>query len=98
MNTLQDENAAACRAMALEHVRRQELDSAEQCFARLQLGIALEQSGQAHDALMAYFTAVRSAQLRGRWLSDETTAPALRDMVKYAMRYANEGRHCHGAG
>lgn len=173
MNTLQDENPAACRAMALEHMRRQELDSAEECFARLlgmlpddvqalrflaarhfarrehgraiellqaadrlkrddpsilgqlgavqldaadfgaaaaslrrglelapqmfvarlQLGIALEQSGQAHEALMAYFTAVRSAQLQGRWLNDETTAPVLRDAVKYAMRYANDGRH-----
>lgn len=61
-------------------------------LARLQLGIALEQSGQAQEALIAYFAAVRTAQLRGRWLNDDTTAPGLRDTVKYAMDYVNEGR------
>ncbi len=61
-------------------------------ITRLQLGIALEQLGHAHEALLAYFTAVRTAQLKGRWLDDATTAPALRDMVKYAMNYAQEGR------
>ena len=60
--------------------------------ARLQLGIALEQLGRAHEALLAYFTAIRTAQLKGRWLDDGTTAPALRVVVKYAMNYANEGR------
>jgi aspartate beta-hydroxylase len=61
-------------------------------LARLQLGIALEQLGHAREALLAYFTAVRTAQLRGRWLDDATTAPALRALVKYAMNYAQEGR------
>ncbi len=60
--------------------------------ARLQLGIALEQLGQADEALRAYFIAVRSAQEQGRWLSDANTAPGLRDTVKYAMGYANAGR------
>lgn len=59
---------------------------------RLQLGIVLEQLGHAHEALLAYFTAVRTAQLHGRWLDDTTTAPALRVLVKHAMNYANEGR------
>ncbi|MFC5524458.1 aspartyl/asparaginyl beta-hydroxylase domain-containing protein [Rhodanobacter ginsengisoli] len=61
-------------------------------ITRLQLGIALEQLGRAHEALQAYFTAVRTAQMKGRWLDDATTAPVLRDVVKYAMNYANEGR------
>jgi len=61
-------------------------------IARLQLGIALEQLGHAHEALLAYFTAVRTAQLNGRWLDDATTAPVLRAVVKYAMNYVNEGR------
>ncbi|MDE2155704.1 MAG: aspartyl/asparaginyl beta-hydroxylase domain-containing protein [Xanthomonadaceae bacterium] len=61
-------------------------------LARLRLGIVLEQMGQAQEALMAYFAAVRSAQMQGRWLSDDTTAPGLRDVVKYAMQYANTGR------
>lgn len=61
-------------------------------IARLQLGIALEQLGHAHEALLAYFTAIRTAQLRGRWLDDATTAPALREVVKYAMNYTQKGR------
>lgn len=61
--------------------------------ARLRLGIALEQLGQVHDALLAYFIAIRAAQAHGRWLSEATTAPGLRDVVTYAMLYVNSGRH-----
>ena len=60
--------------------------------ARLQLGIALEQAGESHDALINYSMAIRKAQENGRWLNDETTAPGLRDVVLYAIRYVNEGR------
>lgn len=60
--------------------------------ARLRLGIALERLGDAHRALLAYFGAVNSAQAQGRWWSDDTTAPGLRDMVKYAMRFIDIGR------
>jgi aspartate beta-hydroxylase len=60
--------------------------------ARLRLGLALEQLGRSREATMAYFTAVRTAQARGRWLNDESTAPGLRDAVKHAMRYAIAGR------
>lgn len=70
------------------------IDLAQDHFvARLRLGIALEQLGEAHQALLAYFGAVNSAQAQGRWRSDDTTAPGLRDMVKYAMRYVDTGRH-----
>ena len=65
---------------------------------RLRLGIALEQAGRTHDALVAYFMAIQTAQAQGRWLSDATTAPGLRDVVKYAMRYVNTGRHAFFAG
>ena len=61
--------------------------------ARLQLGMALEQLGQSHEALKAYFMAIESARALGRWLDDATTAPALRHLVKYAVNYANAGRH-----
>ncbi len=61
--------------------------------ARLQMGIALEQLGCPYDALVAWYTAIRTAQNQGRWLSDETTAPALRELVKYAMGYVNRERH-----
>ena len=61
--------------------------------ARLKLGIALEQLGHANEALVAYFMAIRTAQLQGRWLSDANTAEDLRDVVKYAIAYVNRERH-----
>lgn len=60
--------------------------------ARLRLGLALEQLNQPHDALTAYFGALRTAQNQGRWISDATTAPGLREAVKHAMRYVDAGR------
>ncbi len=60
--------------------------------ARLQLGIALEQLGQSHEALKTYFMAIESARAMGRWQDDTTTAPALRNAVKHAVKYVNKGR------
>jgi aspartate beta-hydroxylase len=60
--------------------------------ARLQLGLALEQLGQSHDALKAYFMAIESAHAAGRWHDDATTAPRLRDAVKHAVNRVNSGR------
>jgi aspartate beta-hydroxylase len=60
--------------------------------ARLQLGIALEQLGQSHDTLKAYFMAIESAHAVGRWQDDATTAPRLRDAVKHAVNCVNTGR------
>jgi aspartate beta-hydroxylase len=60
--------------------------------ARLRLGTALEQLGETHQALLAYFGAVNAAQAQGRWMSDETTAPGLRDAVQHAMRFIDVGR------
>lgn len=77
---------------AATHLKRALALAPRLFLARLQLGIALEQLGQSDEALTAYFVAVRSAQEQGRWLSDATTAPALREPVKYAMSYANAGR------
>jgi len=67
--------------------------------ARLQLGIALEQLGQPHEALKAYFMAIESAHAMGRWEDDATTAPRLRDAVKHAVNYVNIHRRrlFHGA-
>lgn len=76
---------------ALQHAPRMFVE-------RLRLGIALEQCGRGHEALVAYFMAIQTAQAQGRWLSDETTAPGLRDLVRYAMRYVNTGRHALFAG
>jgi aspartate beta-hydroxylase len=60
--------------------------------ARLRLAMALEQLGQQDAALLAYFNAITTAQAQGRWLSDASTAPALRDVVKRAMDFVDVGR------
>ena len=60
--------------------------------ARLRLGIALEHLGRQHEALKAYFMAIESARAMGRWQSDATTAPGLRDAVNYAVNRVNTGR------
>jgi aspartate beta-hydroxylase len=61
-------------------------------LARLRLGILLDQLGQSHEALVATFNAINTAQEKGRWLSDETTAPELRDIVQRATKYVLLGR------
>ncbi|HET6553873.1 MAG TPA: aspartyl/asparaginyl beta-hydroxylase domain-containing protein [Dyella sp.] len=72
---------------------RRGLDVAPHMFvARLRLGIALEQLGESHDAVLAYFGAVNTAQAQGRWLSDDTTAPGIQGAVKHAMRFIDAGR------
>lgn len=55
--------------------------------ARLRLGVALERHGDRHEAMLAYLGAIDTAQAQGRWLSDDTTAPGLRDAVKHATRF-----------
>jgi aspartate beta-hydroxylase len=60
--------------------------------ARLRLGVVYEQQGRRHDAMTAYLGAINAAQANGRWLSDETTAPGLRDAVKHATQYVAAGR------
>lgn len=60
--------------------------------ARLRLATALETLGRADEALRAYFRAVNDAQAQGRWLSDSTTTPALREVVNHAMDYIDAGR------
>ena len=78
---------------AAVHDFRRCLAIAPQMFiARLRLGISLDQLGETHDALVATFNAINTAQAHGRWLSDETTAPELRDVVKRAMQYVAIGR------
>lgn len=59
---------------------------------RLRLGLVLEQLGETHDALLAYFGAVNAAQAQGRWMNDATTAPGLQEWVKHAIRFIDAGR------
>jgi aspartate beta-hydroxylase len=60
--------------------------------ARLQYAQALEALGRDRAALAQYYSAITQAQRDGRWLSDASTAPPLRDTVKRAMRLVYEGR------
>jgi aspartate beta-hydroxylase len=60
--------------------------------ARLRLGVVFEQRGRRHEAMTAYLSAINAAQAQGRWLSDETTAPGVRDAVKHATQYVAAGR------
>ncbi|WP_333679171.1 aspartyl/asparaginyl beta-hydroxylase domain-containing protein [Dyella sp.] len=84
---------AAGHFIAAARTLRQAVQQAPSLFVeRLRLGMALERLGQPHDALTAYFGALRTAQNQGRWLSDETTASGLREAVKHAMRYVDTGR------
>jgi aspartate beta-hydroxylase len=79
-------------AGAAENLRRC-VDAAPNMFvARLRLGLALEQLGEMDGALLAYFGAVNSAQAQGRWMSDASTAPGLRQVVQHAMRFIDAGR------
>jgi aspartate beta-hydroxylase len=76
-------------AQTLQHALRQAPDL---FVERLRLGVALERLDRPQEALAAYFGALREAQNQGRWLSDATTAPALREAVKHAMRYVDAER------
>ncbi|MGN6283092.1 aspartyl/asparaginyl beta-hydroxylase domain-containing protein [Frateuria sp.] len=60
--------------------------------ARLRLGVLYEQQGRRHEAVTAYLGAINAAQAQGRWLSDDTTAPGVREAVKHATQYVAAGR------
>ncbi len=60
--------------------------------ARLFLAKLLEGADHRHAALKHYFRAVLAAQAKGRWLTDETTPPSLRESVKHAMRFIDAER------
>lgn len=60
-------------------------------IARLRLGEVLQARGEP-GAVAAYFGAIMAAQERGQWLSDATTQPPLRPLVKHAMRVVAGGR------
>lgn len=61
-------------------------------IARLFLAYTLEHLGEGHAALVNYFGAITQAQAKGRWLSEDTTAHAVRELVKHAMAFVNAGR------
>jgi aspartate beta-hydroxylase len=60
--------------------------------ARLELAASLEAQAQHDAALLAYYRAIIEAQRQGRWLDARTTAPAIADRVRHAMRTVKAGR------
>lgn len=67
--------------------------SAPQMFVvRLHYAAALERAGQIEQAAIQYFRATQDAQKQGRWVSPETTAPALRPMVEHAVQVVRSTR------
>ncbi|HEX3896725.1 MAG TPA: aspartyl/asparaginyl beta-hydroxylase domain-containing protein [Rudaea sp.] len=59
---------------------------------RLQYARVLELAERNDEALRNYFRALNDAQTKGRWRNEETTAPVIRELVKYAMNYVDAGR------
>lgn len=57
--------------------------------ARLFRGRMLERLARSDEALFAYARAIRNAQEQGRWVSAETTAPAVQDAVRHAIGFVN---------
>ena len=101
---VQPQDGAILHRLGEAHMRAGDLAEATRCLrqglavapgmfvARLRLGSALERQGDRHAAMLAYFHAIDDAQAQGRWLSDATTAPGVRDAVKHAARYVAAGR------
>lgn len=85
--------AAGDLRAAIDDLRRCAALAPRMFVARLRLGIALEQRGKGHEAMLAYFGAVNAAQAEGRWMSDATTAPGLQAAVRHAIEFIDAGRH-----
>lgn len=60
--------------------------------ARLHRGAALEQLGRLDAAAAAYFGAVATAQIRGKWLNDVSTPPQMRLVVRHAIAFVDKHR------
>ncbi|MFC3654589.1 tetratricopeptide repeat protein [Xanthomonas hyacinthi] len=61
-------------------------------IAHLRLGELRAARGVGYEALGSYYAAIVHAQRQGRWLSEDSTAPALRERVGKAMAAVDGGR------
>lgn len=61
-------------------------------IAHLRLGELRAARGAAYAAAGSYYAAIVHAQRQGRWLSADSTAPALRERVRSAMAAVDAGR------
>lgn len=90
LGTLQRERGNLEQAYA---AMKRSAELAPEIFAaRLRLGEILQAMGRHAEAVPVYFGAMMAAQDVGQWLSDATTAPELRPLVKHAMRVVAAGR------
>jgi len=101
---LQSDDASALWNLGSSYLALEKFDEAQRALGRavelapkafmvrLHYAHALERLGRAQAALTNYFAAITQAQSQNRWLSDETTAPPLRQLVKHAMAYTYAGR------
>jgi len=75
------------------HTFRSALAERPNDFAlRLAYAECLDMQHDVDAAVAEYFHAVTVAQRHGRWLSDDSTAPAMRERVKRAMDVIDTGR------
>jgi aspartate beta-hydroxylase len=79
------------RAAALASFSRLLVQQPGNFAARLHRGRLYEALGERHQALVAYSRALNDARAQGRWISDATTSPALRDAVLHAVRVVRQG-------
>ena len=101
---LQGDDAQALWNLGSSYLALEKFDEAQRALARavelapkafmirLHHAHALERLGREHAALTQYFHAITQAQSQNRWLSDETTAPPLRQLVKHAIAITYHGR------
>lgn len=61
-------------------------------LARLHLAAAYEGLGRKHDALVAYFSAVSTAQSGGQWRSVDSTPAQIRPLVEHAISVIDRDR------
>jgi aspartate beta-hydroxylase len=61
--------------------------------ARLYWAASLQRAGRIGDAVVQYVRALEDAQTGGRWLSPESTPPALRSLVEHAVLAVRENRN-----
>ncbi len=52
----------------------------------------LERRGDSRGAVLGYLRSIKTAQLRGFWLAEDSTPPWLMDLVRHAMKVAHAGR------
>ena len=66
--------------------------SPELYTARIALASLLEQAGDMERALPRYFRSIVDAQKDGRWMSDQSTPPSLRPLIRHAIQTVDQGR------